>query len=526
MFTKKFFSTIVNDKLLIIILFLLSILVNQYYGNKGVFPVDSFSHFDTGYRILLGEFPFKDYWIVSGPLVDYLQAIFFYLFGVNWQSYLIHASLINGVLTVGTFLLLRNFQLNIFYSFAYSFFLSILAYPSSGTPFVDHHSAFFSLLGIYILIFAIKTEKKIYWILLPIFFILAFLSKQTPASYIIISSVLILSSYSILKKNFDWIKYSLASSILFIFIILIIGKNHGITFSSFLQQYIFYPLTIGNERFENINVTFQNIIAHFKFIYLSMVILFYVNFKRFFYEKNFIRKNDFFYFLCLLLLTFSLIFHQLLTQNQTFIFFLIPILIAFSQISLNIYKFNSKKILHIIMILACLFATTKYHIRFNEERKFHELNYVNFELAFNGKKIDKKLLGLKWITPNFEKEPKEEIILINKTKSFLKNDNRNKMVMTNYSIFSSILEQKLYSPSRWYLYDGTDYPIKGNEFFVKYKDFLINLIKKNKINVIYTINLPSSSVIYDYIDMNCFEVKEINEILIGYEIKNCKEINN
>ena len=67
-----------KKKILIFILFLLSLLINQYYGNRGVFPVDSFAHFDTGFRILLGEYPFKDYWIVSGPFVDYLQAIFFF----------------------------------------------------------------------------------------------------------------------------------------------------------------------------------------------------------------------------------------------------------------------------------------------------------------------------------------------------------------------------------------------------------------------------------------------------------------
>ena len=59
-----------KKRILILILFLFSLLINQYYGNKGIFPVDSFSHFDTGYRILLGAHPFKDYWIVSGPLID------------------------------------------------------------------------------------------------------------------------------------------------------------------------------------------------------------------------------------------------------------------------------------------------------------------------------------------------------------------------------------------------------------------------------------------------------------------------
>ena len=66
-------------------------------------------------------------------------------------------------------------------------------------------------------------------------------------------------------------------------------------------------------------------------------------------------------------------------------------------------------------------------MRFNQDRKFHELNYVNFELFSQGKEIDKKFKGLKWVTPEFKNNSKEEIILINEAKSYLKNDNRNKM---------------------------------------------------------------------------------------------------
>ena len=106
-----------KENLFITFLFLFSILINQYYGNKGIFPVDSFSHFDTGFRVLLGEHPFKDYWVVSGPFVDYLQALFFYLFGINWQIYVLHASVINGIITIITFIVFRNFNLNPIYSF-------------------------------------------------------------------------------------------------------------------------------------------------------------------------------------------------------------------------------------------------------------------------------------------------------------------------------------------------------------------------------------------------------------------------
>ena len=81
---KKIFSFFLKfeEKIFILALILFSLFINQYYGNRGVFPIDSFSHFDTGFRILLGEFPFKDFWVISGPFVDYLQAFFFISLGL------------------------------------------------------------------------------------------------------------------------------------------------------------------------------------------------------------------------------------------------------------------------------------------------------------------------------------------------------------------------------------------------------------------------------------------------------------
>ena len=198
---------------------------------------------------------------------------------------------------------------------------------------------------------------------------------------------------------------------------------------------------------------------------------------------------------------------------------------AFSHINLSSYKFSSNNLVPIILILICLFATFKYHVRFNENRKFHELNYVNFNLSSNGKEIDSKFTGLKWITPQFKNNSNEEIILINQVKSHLQNDNRIKMLITNYSFFSAILNQKLFSPSRWYISDGTDYPMKGNKFFDSYKNLLINLIKKNNIAVIYTIYPQESSLIYTYLDKSCFKELRISEVLNSYELKSCYEIN-
>ena len=177
---KKLFS----DKIISILVFLIALSFNQYFGNRGVFPIDSFGFFDSGFRVLNGEYPFKDYWVVSGPFIDLSQAFWFYIFDVNWQSYIFNASFLNGILALLTYQLLIKFNLSQRYSFFYTVSLAILAYPVSGTPFVDQHSTFLSLIAIFLLILAIKTEEKIFWFLIPFALGLAFLSKQVPSTYL------------------------------------------------------------------------------------------------------------------------------------------------------------------------------------------------------------------------------------------------------------------------------------------------------------------------------------------------------
>jgi len=510
-----------RQKILVTFLFLFSLLSNQYYGNKGIFPIESFCHFDVGFRVLNGEVPFEDYWLVSGPIVDYIQAIFFYIFGSNWQSYVLHASLFNSILTISTFYLLKSLKLNIYYCFIYSIFFALLAYPSIGTPYVDHHSAFFSLLGIYILITAIRTEKKLYWFLLPIIFGFAFLSKQVPSSYVILSTILILLIYSTVNRKFFWMNYSLAGFFLFIFFIIIFGKYQGIKFSSFFEQYILFPLSVGDERYENFNFTFRGVIGHFKFIYLAIFPLLVINLIKIFNSKNYIKENNFFYFLSVFSLTVSLIWHQLITVNQTFIFFLIPILFAFSHIYLKFLNIKFYKIIGYFLIFICLFATAKYHIRFNENRKFQEFKNTNFELSVNAEIIDKKFAGLKWITPEFNKNPQDEVFLLQEIKLHLNNDTRRKMLMTNYSFFSTILDQKIVSPNRWFNSCDCTYPLKNNKYYYVYKNFITNLIKKNNIEVIYLIKPVENSEIYQYLNKSCFKEVKINEYLSSYELKDC-----
>tara|TARA_Y100000310_G_C20688153_1_gene820446 strand:- start:801 stop:2384 length:1584 start_codon:yes stop_codon:yes gene_type:complete len=525
MFLKKINNFIVSDNLLLFIIFLISFLLNKYYANFGVFPIDTFLHFDSGFRVLNGEYPIKDYWVVSGIFVDYLEAFFFYLLGASWNTHIFHSSFINGVMVIATYFVLRSFQFKKIYSFSYSFLFGILAYPPSGTPFVDHHAAFLSLLGIYCFILALNNQKNFYWVLMPIFFGVSFFSKQVPGSYIIIPLGMTIIFYSIIKRELNPIKYSCLGSLIFIVLVILIGTIQGISLNAFLTQYIIYPQNIADNRFDNFNFSFEGFINHYKFILLAIVPLAYLNIKNLINNKNYIKGKDFYVFLAILSYSFGLIFHQMLTKNQIFIYFLCPLLFAFLKIYLNNNLDKFKTIIFLIILILSFFITAKYHLRFNEHRKFHELINVNFDLSKEAYLIDKKLRGLKWITPYYKDNPEGEINFLKYTLETLKKDKRKKMVITNYLFFSTILNEKLYSPSRTYTLGGISFPVKGNKYFLKYKSYFSEIIKNNKIKVIYIISsdyIVEDRFVYDYLDKACINEHSFTKQLKKFEIAKCE----
>ncbi len=510
-----------KNKLPILFLFLFSIAINQYYGNRGVFPIDSFLIFDSGYNITLGNHPFKDYWIITGPLLDYIQSFYFFILGVNWFSYVLHASTINMVITLCSFYFFSRIGLKTLYAFIYSVGVAILAYPNTGTPFVDHHAVIFGTIALYSFTLAILFKKNLYWFVTPILIVLSFFSKQIPSAYLLILFLFIIGliffyTKNLNKKNLLYFISGFIFSFLIIFCVFIIN---GIPFESFLIQYIFYPLSLGNERIIGFNPDFQNLISQFKFIYLSsfpiilVLILLIKNKKKSVIEKEHTVSLILFF---LSLLTF--IYSQLLTKNQIFIFFLIPIATAVSHAYIIKY-FNKKYLIYLILIIF-IFSTGKYHMRFNHNKKFMELINADFSLAEEAYQLDKKLKGLKWITPSYIADPPKEIELLINTKKILQNTGKDKIIISDYLFFSSILETKVSSPNKWY--DNLSVPKKENKFFEDYKDFFITKIKNNNIKYVYIIKKDENIFLLQFIkDKKCLEQKVLNEILIEVKLNNC-----
>ena len=88
---------------LIVLLLFISFIVNYYYGHQGLMPLDDLQNFNSGYRVKLGDFPFIDYYSITGPILDIWQSNIYKVFGINWQSFVIHASIMNCLYSLSIF---------------------------------------------------------------------------------------------------------------------------------------------------------------------------------------------------------------------------------------------------------------------------------------------------------------------------------------------------------------------------------------------------------------------------------------
>ena len=363
---------------------------------------------------------------------------------------------------------------------------------------------------------------------------LSFLSMQLPAGLINLILIFALIYYAIpFKKNLEIIKFfvygSFFSLTLFIIYLLIID----ISFKSFLDQYILFPYSFGLDRifgvekaFEAAKLTnklnFKSLFLDFKFINIflfSYIIFLILNRKKYFKNiKKFIILD-----LIIIISVCAFIFHQLITANQIFIFSLIPFISSIFYYRIKI-EYPNHSFIKIIIITLLIFSTIKFHYRFNEGRKFMELQNIDFSKAINASNLDQKFSNLKWISPSFKDNPSKEIKLLKDISIMLKSEKRNKMVVTHYQFCSLIINEDLNIPNRWYYPDNTFPASKENAYFNNYKSFLLEKIKKEKISVIYIVmNNPNiwKDIYLRYFDNNCSSTTNINEIMITINIKNC-----
>lgn len=505
------------------ILLIFSISINQYYGYIGVYPIDSFFSFNAGYDVLNGSYPFKDYWTITGPFIDFTLALFFKLFGVSWFSYVFYASFFNFIFSISTFYTLKKLNLNINYCFFYSILVSILAYPSAGTPYVDHQSAFLSVMSIYLFILALKTKLNIYWFFLPIILGISFLTKQAPTAHFIL--IIAFVSFIYFLFNFDIKKIIFIISGIFIFLIIFFLTLFfsKISITSFLEQYILFPLSLGKSRLDFIlPLEFNRIILRFKLIHLSSVVLLFVAIKKIIEDIKFIKDPNILIIISLLSSSFALIAHQLMTINGMYIFFLIPILCGFSQIYYSKYLKDKKYILYFLILLS-IGSTFHYGNKYINKRDFMDLRNVDINGAIDSKILDEKLSGLKWITSIYPNNPKQEVSNLLVVMDIIKKDSRYKMLVTDYQFISVVLSINDHATNKYWFKEHV-YPTYKHKYFNIYKKFFVEKLKNDKIEVIYIIKplIGDKNILDSILNNDCAIKSSLTEMLDVYELRECK----
>ena len=351
---------------------------------------------------------------------------------------------------------------------------------------------------------------------------------QTPSAYILLI-LLFFTVYYFLKerdfKNFKFFLYGSITSNLLFFFFLFLSKT---PIMNFIYQYILFPITIGEGRISSEETAYiglldqlnlKRIFGEFKFIHFFLIPLIFLSLKNL--KKN--NKNLNILNFIIIFSTFAFFFNQLITANQIYIFSLIPVLAAVLHVNLNNLKIDPKIFYMILFVV--LFASIKYHLRFNIDRKFHDLENIDKSNAILANSINENFKNLKWVS-KFD-QPKNELKVIKEAMQVIDNDKREKTLITHYQFISTFLDKPLNTLNRWYLWDNNTHPTENHKYFKVYKSLVDNNIKKNKIKVVYLLGQKNEinfkNVKYYFTD-TCFKSKTIipNRFSM-HEIVKCKK---
>lgn len=349
---------------------------------------------------------------------------------------------------------------------------------------------------------------------------------QTPTIYILALMIPFIIFILVKEKKFSIFKQLILGffiSVIFLFIYLYLANT---SIKDLIYQYFLFPITIAEGRITNDidayvklidQLNFKRIFGDFKFIHLFLIPLIFIQLKKI---KD--KKIDKLFYLSLIFILSSLLFiyNQLLQANQIYIFSLVPVLAAILQRNLT---FNKNKFIPLLLIGLIIFVSVKFHKRYNVERKFIDLEYVDKSTAFSAKNIDDKLKNLKWISPS--SKPVEDEIFLKKVVKTLKNEKENTYLITHYQFFSTILDKNFYLLNRWYIWDNNSHPTENHKYFNYYKEFVLRNFEKKRIKVIYLIgekNEFNYSHIKNYFSNKCFDQEQIVEKrFIKLSLKNC-----
>jgi hypothetical protein len=186
------------------LLFVFGLLVNLHFASRGFMPLDSSIVFDGGWRMLSRQVPFRDFVAPNGLVPAVMQVPFFGLWGITWFAYALHASFVNGLFAVGAYALIRLATASRPSAVFFAAMSALVFYPPTGTPFMDQHAFFFTLLMILAVVIdevsTHKAAKTAALLAIPTLFAAGYLSCQVPTAF---AAVLVALRF-LFRRNSGW----------------------------------------------------------------------------------------------------------------------------------------------------------------------------------------------------------------------------------------------------------------------------------------------------------------------------------
>lgn len=233
----------------------LAFALSVHAGRIGFMPLDQSIVFDGGWRMLSGQVPWRDFMSPNALVPMAMQAAFFGIGGVSWWSYVVHAGLINAAASALVFCYLSASGLNRLASLAAAVATGVWLYPLMGTPYMDNHSLFFSVVATASCWHAARTGQPRWWAGAGIAAALAILSKQVPALI-----VLPLAATAFFAAPFYRVAAGLAiavvSSLATAAVLLAPIVLAGAQLTDLLESTWRLPATLGQDRFNDVLALF------------------------------------------------------------------------------------------------------------------------------------------------------------------------------------------------------------------------------------------------------------------------------
>lgn len=167
-------------------IFLFGAGISLWYGHQGLHPLDSSIVFDGAWRLMSGQTFFQEFSTPNGFVPILIQVLFFKVLGVNWLAYCAHAAVFNGLFALVVFDILRLVGGSRWLAGGYAVMSAVVYYPPMGVPYMEQHSFFFLLLGVWLLLKAWNSNhrKWTWWLAaLPVAVLFSILSKQNPGLF-------------------------------------------------------------------------------------------------------------------------------------------------------------------------------------------------------------------------------------------------------------------------------------------------------------------------------------------------------